>query len=99
MPELGLGKQRFHPDLPLAHGFLVRLGSVVAAHALEALLGEAGADASAPWGRRAPGAERTDRAGRRWRLIDPAAGRLAMGEEAQGLPAGIVVRIGGLVVD
>src|SRR4051812_45854420 len=29
MPELSLGKQRLHPDLALAHRFLVGLGGVI----------------------------------------------------------------------
>src|SRR3954466_13171851 len=37
MPLLGLGKQRLDPDLALADRLLVRLGRVVAAHALEVL--------------------------------------------------------------
>src|SRR5688500_15594976 len=35
VPGLGLGKERLHPHLPLAHRLLIRLGGVVAAHALE----------------------------------------------------------------
>src|SRR5215207_6432969 len=37
MPELGLGEERLHPHLPLAHGLLVRLGRVVGPHLFQVL--------------------------------------------------------------
>src|SRR5687767_12224519 len=35
MPELGLSEERLHLHLPLAHGFLVRLGRVVCSHLVQ----------------------------------------------------------------
>src|SRR3990170_8994101 len=93
MPLLGLSKQWFDPDLPLAHRLLVRLGHVIAAHPAEVRLVEATADPPSPWGGRALAAERTGRAGRRWRLIDPAMGRLALGQKAQHRAAWAVIDI------
>src|SRR5215467_11065002 len=38
MPVFALGKQRFHPDAALAHGFLIRLGRMIGADPLQVLL-------------------------------------------------------------
>src|SRR4051794_25475382 len=93
MPLLRFGKERLDPDLAFAHGLSVGLRRVVAPDPVEVGLVEAAADPPAAWRGRALLLERTGLAGCRWRLVDPAMGRLALREEAQHRPAGAAVDV------
>jgi hypothetical protein len=55
MPHFGFGKERFHPDLALAHRLLVGRRVVVGAHPLEMRLHEMPVDLAAVVARRAAG--------------------------------------------
>lgn len=60
MPVLGLCKERFHPDFPFAHGFLVGFGLVIGTHPIQILLIEVPRDLASML---APGAARLEGTG------------------------------------
>src|SRR5215207_11664080 len=59
MPELRLSEERFDPDLPLVHGFLVGLGGVVCRHLVQIIGVEGAMDNPPPIAFRALRLERT----------------------------------------
>src|SRR5215207_8299920 len=61
----------------------VGFGGVVAAYPIQVRFVEAAADPPSPWRDRALPPERTGLAGRHRCLVDPAVGRVALGQEAQ----------------
>src|SRR4051794_35693371 len=87
VPDLGLGEERLDPDLALAHRPRELLGLGVAAYALQVRLVYVAADPPPAWRGRALGTAGTRRAGARRGRGDPALGGVALGQEAQRLPA------------
>ena len=86
VPVLGLGEERFDPDLAFAHRLGVGLGRVVAAHPVQVRLVEAARPTRRPrWRGGALGAERAGAHRRRRGLVDPALRGVALGQEAQRL--------------
>ncbi len=93
VPVLGLGEERFNPDLPLPHRLGRGLRRVGAPHALQIRLLKAAPDPpSAPRGG-ALRPERAGRTGRRRRLAHPPIGPIARREEAQRLVSRTTVGI------
>src|SRR5829696_5321982 len=99
MPELRLSEERFDPDLPLVHGFLVGLGGVVTPHLLHVGLVEAAPDLPPLDAVSAARLERAGMARRGRRLVDAHPFRVLVLAKRQHLAARAAVRIDAAVVD
>src|SRR5687767_14297191 len=98
VPRLGLGKERFDPHLPLAHGFLVRLGGMVATDPVKVDLIEAALDLAPLVACGAAHLQQAGVAGPSWGLVDARPLGVLVFAEGQDLTARTMIRIGAAVV-